>query len=312
MTKVIGNFGTTKGTIVGLGMYGDGVGSVHQEVHDGDTVNVRVFGNLAIRLLALDTPEISYIFPAKSGSFKHINHQDWQDFLADPFAQIDQKLFDQGLLGYLAPKFSSKSALNHHRHSKQAEDVFECLISGDMEEQQLDKKDFRFFLAFSFEIMDRYGRFLCYVNRNQKSKPRPDSYNERLLALGAGSPYFIWPNINPWRTQKGKTQAVLEPNSANTIAESDTKLRKARQAVKRARSDKIGIYEMQDPLTLEPFELRFLARGTPPIRHLIDLSTNDDRILKPSDYHTISNPEDRLWIPTEYIPLFEKKGWRVG
>ncbi len=73
----------------------------------------------------------------------------------------------------------------------------------DIEALDQTEEEFRFFLAFAYEVMDRYGRFLCYVNREQRDahhpEPRPRSYNERLLAAGAVIPYFIWPNVDPFK-----------------------------------------------------------------------------------------------------------------
>jgi hypothetical protein len=40
-----------------------------------------------------------------------------------------------------------------------------------------------------------------YVNCDQPNPPRPESYTERLLATGVVAPYFIWPNLDPYRSQ---------------------------------------------------------------------------------------------------------------
>ena len=32
----------------------------------------------------------------------------------------------------------------------------------------------------------------------------------------------------------------------------------------------------------------------------------------PQAYATIANPEDRLYVPSEYVPLFVEAGWRRG
>jgi hypothetical protein len=80
--------------------------------------------------------------------------------------------------------------------------------------------------------------------------------------------------------------------------------------VKSAREQRIGIFEAEDPLRLEAFELRFLARRRPPDRWIIALSKNDDVLIGPQDYHTLPNIEDRLFIPEEYVPLFVEAGWR--
>ena len=65
-----------------------------------------------------------------------------------------------------------------------------------------------------------------------------------------------------------------------------------------------------NPLTFEPFEIRFLGRGGVPSRWVIDLSQNDDVLIHPQNYWTIANPEDRLFISEEYVPLFVSEGWQ--
>jgi len=51
----------------GLG-FRDGVtGSVRQQVHDGDTINVRALGNFGVRFLGVDAPEISFKLPGEEG-----------------------------------------------------------------------------------------------------------------------------------------------------------------------------------------------------------------------------------------------------
>jgi hypothetical protein len=63
-------------------------------------------------------------------------------------------------------------------------------------------------------------------------------------------------------------------------------------------------------LRLEAFEIRYLARRQPPDRWVIDLSRRDDILLRPQEYHTVPNPEDRLFVPPEHVPLFVEAGWR--
>jgi hypothetical protein len=82
--------------------------------------------------------------------------------------------------------------------------------------------------------------------------------------------------------------------------------------VKEARDAEIGIFDADNTLRLYPFELRFLARRQPPDRWLIDLASDDDRLIVPQKYYTVPNVEDRLFVPAEYVPLFEKKRWKRG
>ena len=200
--------------------------------------------------------------------------------------------------------------MNHYRHAAQAEGELEKEVSKDLKELGQSEEEFQFFLAFAYEVMDRYGRLLCFINRNQSESERPLSYNERLLQAGVISPYFIWPNINPFREKGPLVNAVIEPGKAKEEADRDKLLRKAREWVRRARREGRGIFNPEDPLQLEPFEVRFLAGQRPPTRWVIDLSKNDDILIKPQKYYTIKNQEDRLYIPEEYVSLFVEKGWK--
>ena len=299
-----------------LGMYGRKQGTVKRQVHDGDTIIVRAVGNIGIRLLGIDTPEISFRLPG-DGRFWSLSDQRWREFLADPF---DRKwppfdpILSEGLKGFLQDRKTPHAAENHCRHAKASEDALEEEVQKDMHVLGQDAESFGFFLAFAYEIMDGYGRFLCYVNREQPdpNQPtrRPKTYNERLLELGRTSAYFIWPNINPWRKEDSIVDAVLKPGTARTVAEDDSALQRARRSVQRARQKHLGIFDAMDPLILEPFEVRFFSRRRPPDRWVIDLNENDTLLIHPQNYCTVPHPEDRLFIPAEYVPLFVEKGWR--
>ncbi len=299
-----------------LGMHGREQGTVKQQVHDGDTITVRAIGNFGIRLLGIDTPEISFRFPGDR-RFRSLSDPLWKAFLKDPFAgkwaAFSPPLTD-GLKQFLGPRFDAAAADNQLHHARAAEDALEREVSRDMAVMKKSLESFRLFLVFGYEIMDVYGRFLCYVNREQpdpdKPTRRPRSYNERLLEQGAAVSYFIWPNVNPWRKQESIVEAVLKPKTARTVADGDRTLRFARDAVQRARQTHAGIFDATDPLLLEPFELRFLSRRSPPARWVIDLSSNDDILIAPQNYYTVPHPEDRLFISEEYVPLFVEKGWR--
>lgn len=58
--------------------------TVKQAVHDGDTVNIELDGNVGIRFLGIDTPEISYQFPGRDTFLKIDPH--FVDYLTDPFS----------------------------------------------------------------------------------------------------------------------------------------------------------------------------------------------------------------------------------
>ncbi len=280
---------------VALGMWGDSTGSVCQEVTDGDTINVNAPTNLGVRLLGVDAPE---------------KKADLKDPGELPLFSDDKY---QGLVVYLQGRMGPGVAANQIHHAEAAHRALEKEVQQDIEECQETVHSFRFFLAFSYEIMDRYGRFLCFINRYQEEGDPPDTYNERLLKTGVVNPYFIWPNIHPWRKAPSVADAVLEPFTANTIADGSTdknKLKKAREWTRNARESEEGIFEAENPLQLLPFEVRFLGQRRPPDRWVIDLSRNDDILIRPENYYTLPNVEDRLFIPREYVPLFEDNGWQ--
>lgn len=305
-----------------LGVRAGRRGSVPEQVHDGDTVSVQADGNMSVRFLGVDAPEVSFTLPAKADRFIGIDDPAWEEFLTDPFAEhlppFDPPL-GEPLTAHLAARVGAGCATNHAAHAEAAHRELERLMLADIAELGLSKESFRMFQAFAREITDGYGRLLCYLNRHQADPdhpaPRPVSYNERLLRGGFVSPYFIWPNVNPFRRQSSLLDAVPRPGGAAELAERDPSLRRARDWVRQARAAGAGVYARTGPLRLEPFELRFLARVSderrlPPERWLIDLSRSDDTLIPPRRYPTVAEPEDRLFIPAEYVPLFTQAGWR--
>lgn len=292
---------------VGLGMHGTNVGSPKQQVHDGDTITVRAIGNFGMRFLGVDAPEVSFTLPGNT-NFTAISDQKWETFLSNPLGP-DIPL-SANLRQHLQASVGPGTATNHAHHAELAHRALEQEVIDDMAALQKNKEDFRFFLAFATETMDRYGRLLAFINREQATDPRPLSYNERLLQKGLLSPYFIWPNVNPFRKQPSLIDAVIPPNTANDAATADNTLHAARIAVSAARQAEIGLFIKQNPLKLQPFELRFLAQRRAPDRWVIDLSKNNDMLIKPENYFTVQNVEDRLYIPREYVPLFVEAGWK--
>lgn len=300
-----------------LGRHGDGRGSPAQQVHDGDTIIVEADGNLSVRFLGIDTPEVSFTLPG-SDLFQSIGSSDWERFLDDPFAGAPADFVDglgDGLHEYLREATGPGCASNHSDHAEQAHRHLEQLVVQDMQVLGQDKTIFRFFLAFAHEVMDGYGRLLCFINRSQEHstlpEPRPPSYNERMLAAGMASPYFIWPNVNPFRKQSSPREAVPPAGNIDRIANGKDGLGPARQWVREAREKHWGIFEEGNKLRLQPFELRFLARRTPPNRWIIDLSdAGTTTLLRPTNYFVTTNIEDRLFVPEEYVPLWVEEGWR--
>lgn len=313
--RVLDNRNLTIG-IMALGMQGNAIGTVKQIVHDGDTLNVRPDGNIGVRFLGIDTPEVSFTLPG-NGRFLPLTDPRWDEFLTDPFAEkwgpFNRQVPD-GLKRHLQSKIGMGVAANHLRHARLAEDFLEEEITKDMKVLGQNSETFRFFLAFAFEVMDGYGRFLGYLNREQPNanvpEPRPLTYNERMLKAGQAFPYFIWPNVNPFRREDSILKAVPKPATQKTLAEADITLSRTAEFLANAREKHLGLFDAMQPMLLEPFELRILSRRELPARWVIDLGVNDNVLVRPENYYQITHPEHRLFISAEYVPLFVDHGWK--
>ncbi len=294
-----------------LGRRGEGRGSPGQQVSDGDTVAVEADGNLGVRLLGVDAPETALTLPADAAEaidnrpgepFVRLTDERWEAFLEDPFAVVTG--LRRSLREHLEPRVGPGSAANHAGFAAAARQALRAEIEADLAELGQTRDEFGFFMAFATEVIDGYGRLLCYLNRDQPRPPRPPSYNERLLVTGQVEPYFIWPNVDPFRAQPSLVDAVPRPRGREP-------LRDERAAVTRAREQGLGLWGGAEPLRLSAFELRYLARLGPPDRWVIDLSARDGRLLAPQLYPRIERAEDRLFVGAAYVPLFESKGWRA-
>ena len=291
--------------------------SLQQSIPDGDTAAVHVEGQMSVRFLGIDTPEKRIDVPgANTNDDRLLSSPVWERYLSDPFRpELGPFELDADLKAHLLNRIGSGAAANHHRHAVAAGNSLIQLVESDITELGQDRSTFRYFLAFEFEVFDSVGRFLAFVNRNQKDPniptPRPPSYNERQLEKGVALPFFIWPNVDPFR-EVTLLDAVLEPGSAAEVAERPGALRRARRFVQEARTGKHGVFDPADPLRLEAFEIRYLARRQATDRAVIDLSRSDDVLLDPQHYFRIPNPEDRLFIPLHFVPLFVARGWRLA
>lgn len=282
-------------------------------VTDGDTLGVQLDGTGSLRFLGIDTPEKSFEQPL--GGPERLDGQPWEQYLTNPFSNgYPAHLLEAPLAGHLAGRFGPGAAANHHVHAVAAGDALKALVQSDIDALGQAREQFKYFLSFSYDVFDAYGRFLVFANRDQPNptipSPRPASYNERQLGSGHALPYFIWPNTSPFRTAKTVTDAVPDPGTANTVAESGD-LKRARDLVKAARAAKNGVFDAANPLRFEAFEIRYLGRRETLTRAVIDLSKNDTVMLRPQSYFTIPDPEDRLFVAAEFVPLFAARGWRL-
>jgi hypothetical protein len=287
--------------------------SLNASIPDGDTIGVHVAGSGSVRFLGIDTPEKSFQIPGFSGA-RRLDSPEWEAYLTNPLPQLEPLSLDAALADHLRTRIGPGAGANHHFHADNAKQALIALVQSDMAALGQDLNTFGYFLAFSFEVFDSFGRFLAFINRNQPDAnnpgPRPLSYNERMLERGAALPYFIWPNIDPFRDSP-LLEAVIAPGTASDVAQATPALRRAREFVRQARANGSGVFDPANPLRFEAFEVRYLGRLELPNRAVIDLSRNDAVILRPQSYFRIPNPEDRLFIPLEFVPLFASRGWRL-
>ncbi len=293
------------------GFHGDGLGSVKQIVHDGDTLNVSSANNFPLRLLGIDTPESSFIAPGTDDRFVSTDHQPFVDLLADPLNSALGPVagLTDVLASHIAAKASAAAAITHHHYAKAAEDQLELLIQADFDALGIDT----FFLAFGYEALDGFGRLLAYVHPHEPRTPRSQrrvNYNHRMLESGHAYPYFIFPNVDPFRAKGSPVEAAALATDPATILAAAPALRDACQAVAEARARGAGVFAAARPNPFEPFELRYLARRQLTSRWLIDLSGTERTLYPPHAYAAMPHAEDRLWLPPEFVPLFEASGWR--
>ncbi|MFY9580178.1 MAG: hypothetical protein WAQ33_12745 [Gaiellaceae bacterium] len=307
--------GFTVGTM-GLGLRSGAQGDVKHEVHDGDTVITRALDNFGVRFLGIDAAEESFPLPGKKLPFTKISDPKWEQALADPFTPAWDTPLEPALQQDIAGRLHGGGAASNH--AKLADKALEALtqeVSADQQALGKSDADFRFFLAFAYDIVDRYGRLLCYLHPDlPKDAPKQMSYNERLLEAAQVIPYFIWPNVDPFVHfafgQTGSIQdAIPKPDEVDKLVQKSPKLNRAREWVAAARQAGKGVYSHTDKLRLLPFELRFLSRKRPPDRWVLDLSSDAGVLLAPQSYYKVPHLEDRLFVPPEFVALFERVGW---
>jgi hypothetical protein len=287
---------------------------LREAIPDGDTAGIHLQGSVPIRFLGVDSPEKAIDLAVAQGG-NDLDSPQWESYLTNPFdPQFGPFELDQDLVIHLTTRIGSGAGVNHRFHANNAQAALIDMVQADMAELGQDATTFRYFIAFSFEVFDSNGRFLAFINRNQPDPNlpslRPLPYNERILQTGAALPYFIWPNIDPFR-DVSLLDAVISPGMANKVAEATPALRRARKFVQQARLNGDGVFNPANPLRFEAFEIRYLGRREAPNRAVIDLSRDEDVILRPQSYFRIPNPEDRLFIPAPFIPLFVSRGWRL-
>lgn len=294
--------------------------TVKGSVVDGDTIKIDSGEPVSTRMLGIDAPETKSPLPGTELPFVATDNKDWKRILRDGFRAPELKAFkaelSDGLIKHFQKAFAADCAANHRAHANAAHRRLEELVEADIAQLHSTPELFQVYLAFSNEIKDRYGRLLCFIHPYQRNKPaggaRVPSYNERLLKEGFVLPYFIWPNVEPFRSKGGKLQAIPAPGKLRPILAPSGDLTKARTLVKKARKAGLGVYAKGNPLRLQAFELRMLTRLTPPERFVLDLSDpHAKRLIVPQEYYRVPFAEDRLFINVEDLPRWIAKGWKL-
>jgi endonuclease YncB( thermonuclease family) len=298
-------------------------GGPAKAVYDGDTLRAIFPGTQGLRFLGCDTAEMAYAVPTSPTAFKgnqKIGGPLWDAYLTDPLAPGAWPAFPgAGLHPVTETRLRAATgpgcAANHARHADRAKQALIDIMTEDQMALGIPDDAFRLFAVIAHEVLDGYGRPLVFVNTEEKDPARRPklTYNERLIARGAAAPFFIWPNVDPFRERPRITDAALPPPDMRRAARTG-KLARSRADAAAARAAGLGIWDPADPLRLLPYELRMLGDRRLPSRWVIDLSAPDDdaTLYPPEAYPLIPNPEDRLFIPEEYVPLFAAKGWRPG
>lgn len=289
-------------------------------VYDGDGLNGVMSGNQPMRFLGCDTAEIAYTVPTGPASSKRqqkVAGPLWDAYLADPLAAGAWPPFGGMLHPLVEQRFAAASgagcAANHAGHAARARQALIDMIEADQARLGIAPADFRLFIAVTHEVFDGYGRLLAFVNtdvRDPANRPA-QTYNERMIANGMASPFFIWPNIDPFIGKPAVTEAAMPPRELRRkVARS--RLERSRADARAARDAGLGVYDPADPLRLLAYELRMLGDRKVPSRWVIDLSAapDDPSLLPPEGYLLIPNPEDRLFVPVEFVPLFAQRGWQ--
>jgi hypothetical protein len=291
------------------------LGTIKQAVTDGDTIRVSLPGGQGLRMLGCDTPEKKIEFP--SGGFVPLNDARWKDYFATLWDDSKWGAFNPalpaGLKAHLKNRMKADVTENHWKHATAATKGLADLLEEDRIALAISADKLSIFAAFAHEILDRYGRPLVFINADVPDEAkRPEIYNARMIGKGFATPFFMWPNVEPFRKMK-IADAAVPPKQLRKMVKSARKLQAARAMAAAAREMRLGIYDAAKPLQLQASELRFLARRAAPDRCVIDIGQHvtDSKLIKPDRYIDVPNAEDRLYIPAEYVPLFQAKGWTL-
>ena len=310
---------------------------IEEFVGDGDTIDLQTSSRFPVRFLGIDAAEKGLFRPKRasepmenpdSGHISFTSRYEpldgpqsdlWDEFVTDPFSNewhAFPEPLTQDLIDHLSGKVGAGVKQNHQDWAAAASAELRNIIYEDRTVvEDREWMDMRFFTAFGNEFLDGYGRLLCFISTSEPIKENRNelNWNERLLKDALVSPYFIWPNVSPFLFEPSVTRAAYSPVEFRSRVNDDEKMGNARQWCQEARHAEQGIYNPTIGLKLQSFELRYLTNRSRPHRYVIDMGAadSDTNILPPEMYFEISNLEDRLYIPSEYVPLLVSNGWTI-
>ena len=295
-----------------LGRRGDGRGSPGQQIYDGDTARVEADGNLGVRLLGVDAPELAFTLPEQAAEavdrrlgerFVQLTDPRWEEFLSDPFP--DGPRLRRELREHLEPRVGPGTAANHAEFARAAKAALRAEVERDLEEVGGDRGSFASSWPSprrSWTGTDGCSASSTAIRRDRPARPPTTSACSRRATCCPAS------------SGRTSTRFAAGPRSWTPYrARAPGPARGAACGRPRRPRTRARPVAYDDPLRLAPFELRFLGRGAPPDRWLIDVAARDDRLLAPQLYPRVERPEDRLFVGAAYVPLFESAaGGRYG
>ena len=103
-----------------------------------------------------------------------------------------------GLQEHIESKLKNGVAINHYLHARNATLKLREMIRDDINglKQFESKDDFRFFFAMSQEIVDGYGRILCFLHPNEPETKRDKRRKKEEEATGTVSSEERMPELD--------------------------------------------------------------------------------------------------------------------
>ena len=205
--------------------------SLDASLPDGDTIGVHVAGSGSIRFLGIDTPEKSFELPIPGGAQGVSIPRGGILTLTDPFLPQFRPLpLHAPLADHLRTTHRPRGWRGPSSPRRQRQASAAPLVESDMTTLGQDLDTFGYFLALLIRGIRRLRTLPGFHQpepaRRQQPRPAPPSYNQRMLEAGAALPYFIWPNVDPFR-EASLLEAVIEPGTASTLPRSTQELQQA-------------------------------------------------------------------------------------